>query len=152
MFKQILLPTDGSSLAEEAIVKGIALAKSLGARVTGLHVIPDATPGDIWDVWSPDDSPDAQQFRARFNEKIKMMSQRYLSVIEEKAKAAGVQCETVSIHARSIYEGILKAAADRKCDLIVMNSHGNMGVKEVLLGSVTTRVLGHSEIPVLVCH
>ena len=151
MFKQILLPTDGSPLSEAAIAKGIALAKSLRARVIGLHVIPRPSPGDIWDVWSPEDSEEARQFRDRFNERMELMAQRYLSVIEEKAKEAGVPYENIYIHADSSYEGILKVAEEKGCDLIVISSHGNMGIREALLGSVTTRVLGHSKIPVLVC-
>lgn len=151
MFKKVLLPTDGSSLAEEAIVKGIAIAKSLGARVVGLHVIPNPSPGDIWDIWSPEDSEDAKRFRAKFKEGIEAMSQRYLSVIEKKAIEAEVPYENISVYADSIYEKVLSIAKEKGCDLIIMNSHGKMGIKGALLGSVTTRVLGHSKIPVLVC-
>lgn len=151
VFKNILLPTDGSALADEAVYKGIIIAKNLGAKVIGLHVIPRPVPGDIWDVWTPDDSEDANRFRTKFREKIESVSHQYLAAIEKKAAEAGVACETVSVYADSVYEAILNVAGEKGCDLIVMNSHGNMGVKSTLLGSVTTRVLGHSKIPVLVC-
>jgi nucleotide-binding universal stress UspA family protein len=48
------------------------------------------------------------------------------------------------------YESILQTAKERKCDLIVMASHGRHGVKGLLLGSETQKVLVHSDIPVLV--
>ncbi len=150
MFKNILLPTDGSALADKAVQKGIGIAKELGAKVIGLSVIPKPVPGDIWDVWTPEDSEEAKQFRNKFRDKIESVSQMYLASIEKKAADAGVPCETVSITGDSVYEMILKVAEEKACDLIVMNSHGNMGIKSTLLGSVTTRVLGHSKIPVLV--
>jgi nucleotide-binding universal stress UspA family protein len=49
------------------------------------------------------------------------------------------------------WEGILKAARGKRCDLIVMASHGRRGIAGLLLGSETTKVLTHSKIPVLVC-
>jgi len=50
------------------------------------------------------------------------------------------------------YEAIINAAQQRGCDLIVMASHGRSGIAAIVLGSVTTKVLTHTKIPVLVCH
>jgi nucleotide-binding universal stress UspA family protein len=49
------------------------------------------------------------------------------------------------------WQGILKAARGKRCDAIVMASHGRRGIAGLLLGSETTKVLTHSKIPVLVC-
>jgi nucleotide-binding universal stress UspA family protein len=50
------------------------------------------------------------------------------------------------------YQGIIDIAEQRGCDLIVMASHGRSGLTAIVLGSVTTKVLTHTKIPVLVCH
>ncbi len=49
-------------------------------------------------------------------------------------------------------EAIIDTAQQRGCDLIVMASHGRSGIAAIVLGSVTTKVLTHTKIPVLVCH
>jgi len=86
LFKNILLPTDGSALADKAVQKGIGIAKELGAKVIGLSVIPKPVPGDIWDVWTPEDSEEAKQFRNKFRDKIESVSQMYLASIEKKLR------------------------------------------------------------------
>ena len=53
--------------------------------------------------------------------------------------------------ANNPWEGIIKTARAKKCDLIVMASHGRRGLSGLLLGSETTKVLTHSKVPVLVC-
>ena len=66
------------------------------------------------------------------------------------AKLAGIACETLHVEHDHIYEAIIDAASARRCDLIVMASHGRRGVSAVVLGSETVKVLTHSKIPVLV--
>jgi nucleotide-binding universal stress UspA family protein len=67
--------------------------------------------------------------------------------------AADVQapCDTVAVFDSHPWEAIVKAAAKRKCDVIVMASHGRRGLAGLLLGSETHKVLTHSKTPVLVC-
>lgn len=149
MYKNILLPTDGSELSEKAIKRGISLAKSVDARVTGLYVIPKPTSGDIWDVWAPEDTEEGKMFRTKFEASFECIAARYLSVIENAAKEAGVPCECIYVKGESPSGEIIKAAEDKGCDLIFMASHGRRGIG-ALLGSVTTKVLTDSKIPVLV--
>jgi nucleotide-binding universal stress UspA family protein len=73
-----------------------------------------------------------------------------LAAIEREAKAAGVKCETVTAANDAPYDEIVKQAKKRKCDLIMMSSHGRRGISGLLLGSETAKVLTHSTIPVLV--
>jgi nucleotide-binding universal stress UspA family protein len=68
----------------------------------------------------------------------------------DAAKAAGVSCDGHTVEALHPWEAILDLAKARQCDLVVMASHGRRGVAALLLGSETSRVLTHSEIPVLV--
>ncbi len=148
MYKNILIPTDGSEESERAIIAGIKLAKTISAKVTGLYVIPEPTPGDIWDIWTPESS-EGKRFRERFEESLRCIAQRYLEKIENKAKEAGITCECLFTRSDSISEEILKIAKEKGCDLILMASHSKKGVSQ-LIGSVTLKVISRTDIPVLV--
>ena len=73
-----------------------------------------------------------------------------LAVVERLAREAGVQVETVRQSNDHPWEAIVHTAKDKKCDLIVMASHGRRGVSALVLGSETQKVLTHSTVPVLV--
>jgi nucleotide-binding universal stress UspA family protein len=75
-----------------------------------------------------------------------------MDAIAEEARAEGVVCETVQVEEDQPYQGIIDVAEHRACDLIVMASHGRSGITAIVLGSVTTKVLTYTKIPVLVCH
>jgi len=74
----------------------------------------------------------------------------HLGRIESAARAAGVACETLSVTSDFPADAILAAAAKRKCDLIFMASHSRKGLRGMLLGSETQKVLARSAVPVLV--
>jgi hypothetical protein len=73
-----------------------------------------------------------------------------LSIVSASAKLAGVVCETLHVEQEHIYQAIIDAASARRCDLIVMGSHGRRGLSAVVLSRETVKVLTHSKIPVLV--
>jgi nucleotide-binding universal stress UspA family protein len=79
----------------------------------------------------------------------KLQANRNLSVIEKATKDADVPCETFCEISDYPYETIIRVAEQKGCDLIMMASHGRKGVKGLLLGSETQKVLTHSKIPVL---
>lgn len=143
MFKHILLPTDGSDLSLRAIERGVALAKAMGARITGFHATP---PFHVF-------AYEALQLEPTREEYLRVSAEQaanVLGTIETAARAAGVPCESVSTVSDHPYEDILQTATERGCDLIVMASHGRRGVKGLLLGSETQKVLTHGDVPVLV--
>jgi nucleotide-binding universal stress UspA family protein len=78
-------------------------------------------------------------------------AKQILAAAKEAAAKAGVECDVVTAAGNSPYETIIKQAGKLNCDLIVMASHGRRGLRALLLGSETIRVLTHSAIPVLVC-
>ena len=80
----------------------------------------------------------------------KELAGTYLATIEKGAKKAGVECDVVYERSDSPYEVIIQVAEQKGCDLIMMASHGRRGVKALLIGSETQKVLTHSKIPVLV--
>jgi nucleotide-binding universal stress UspA family protein len=143
MFKNILIATDGSELAWKAVEQGIALAKSVGARVTVVTVSP---PFHIFTLDPMVVEDTADQYTLRMQEH----AARLLSGIASAAESAGVACDTVHFVNEHPYRAIIDAAASRGCDLITMASHGRRGVSALLLGSETVKVLTHSKIPVLV--
>jgi nucleotide-binding universal stress UspA family protein len=145
MYKHILIPTDGSVLSRRAVVAGVKLARALGARVTGLFAAPAATPLVYRDLL-PVGYATPQQNAAL----IKRAARRHLEAIGRVARAAGVRCETVSVTDDFPADAILAQAKKRKCDLIFMASHGRRGLRGVLLGSETQKVLAGSSLPVLV--
>lgn len=146
MYKHILLPTDGSKLADKAVKQGIALAKSIAARVTILNVTPEyqmlMDEGLVL--------PNATAVKKRFDDEMARRSKKILNAVEVDAKSSGVACDTVSANGGRPYELIIKQAKKGKCDLIMMASHGRRGLSSILLGSETAKVLTHSTIPVLV--
>ena len=71
-------------------------------------------------------------------------------MIVKAAKEANVVCETASAASDHPHEAIILAAGERRCDLIVMASHGRKGIQGLLIGSETQKVPTHSTIPVLV--
>jgi len=78
------------------------------------------------------------------------MATQSLDGVRAMAEAAGVPFMAETIERSAVFEGILDAATEQGCDLIVMGSHGRSGVKALILGSETQKVLTHSRIPVLV--
>jgi nucleotide-binding universal stress UspA family protein len=143
MYKHVLLPTDGSELSAKAVRDGIQLAKEIGARVTAVHITPPFYPSEM--------SPSALTAHAQEHEaKSKASAKRALGAVEEAARAAGVPCAVLHRVSDGPFEEIIQVANESGCDLIFMASHGRRGVKALLLGSETNKVLTHSRIPVLV--
>jgi nucleotide-binding universal stress UspA family protein len=145
MFKNILIPTDGSALSQKAAAQGVALAKAVGAKVTAFFAAPPATP-----VVYRNSLPVGLAQPGEHKAMIEKTAARHLDFIARAAKKAGVTYE--GLHATSDYpeDDILKIAAKKKCDLIVMGTQGQGGLRGVFVGSVTQKVLAKAKIPVMV--
>jgi nucleotide-binding universal stress UspA family protein len=148
MYRHILIATDGSVLAEKGVSHGLSLAKSVGAKVTALIV---EAPFNVFDVRESRVRQMSEAF-AQHAELTKQYAAKVLNHVADSAKAAGVPCQTVQVEHDHPYQAIITTAKDKGCDLIVMASHGRSGISAVLLGSVTNKVLTHTNIPVRVCH
>ena len=143
MFKHVLLPTDGSSLSQAAIQKGVQLAKSMQAKITGVSVMPEQK----YYLYQTDITVQVKDETAK---QYKRQAEQNLSVIEKAAKTLVSPARRSSEISDHPYEKIIGVAENKGCDLIMMASHGRKGVKGLLLGSETQKVLTHSKIPVLV--
>ena len=146
MFKNILVPTDGSPLSRKAVKRAVLLAKEQDARVTGFYV------GPPWKPRGGDDSiaygsVSPQQHAAS----VQQLASRILGTVRREAAKAGVPCTCAFATDDHPYLKIVEAAQRNRCDLILMATHGRRGISRLLLGSETSKVLAHSKIPVLVC-
>jgi nucleotide-binding universal stress UspA family protein len=148
MYRNILIATDGSKLAGKAVSHGLELAKAVGAKVTALIV---EAPFNVFDVPESRVRQMSDEF-AKHAAAIKQHATRVLGDVAEAAKKAGVSCDSVQIEDDQPYQAIIKTAKEKGCDAIIMASHGRGGVSAVLLGSVTNKVLTHTDIPVVVVH
>lgn len=146
MFKHILLPTDGSKLSDRAVTRGIQLAESLSAKITLLSVVPEfrMLVDETFAV------PMAVELQQRYGTAAKAHAEKNLATLRQRAARTGLKAESVVIVSDLPYQQIINTARKRKCDLIVMASHGRSGLAGLLLGSETIKVLTHSKIPVMV--
>ena len=137
LYSRILLPVDGSPHAARAIEQAIHLAEGGGTIIvaTIVPVIPEVVTGEAF-----------LKARGDVERGGKLITENALKTIT----AAGGSCEEKIIFADSPAEGIVDAAADLKCDIIVMAPRGRSEIEGLLLGSVTHRVLSLSPFPVLV--
>ena len=146
MYKHILVPVDGTTLSLKALDIATGLAKSLSAKVTAVTVspgYPTILAGDGYMI-EPISPKEWEKSVAKNSELIQQKAAK-------RATAKGLEIKFVTATADQPYEGIIATAKKKKCDLIVMSSHGRRGFSALLLGSETTKVLTHSKIPVLVC-
>lgn len=145
MFKHILLPTDGSKLSSKAVKRGIDLAKKSRARVTVVHVVPEFKL-----MVDEGITMLSAALKKRFEEEGRARAQKMLDDIARQARTRGVRCTTLCVASDLPYLQIIAAARKKKCDLILMASHGRRGLSSLLLGSETAKVLLHTKVPVLV--
>jgi nucleotide-binding universal stress UspA family protein len=148
MFKNILVPTDGTKLSAKAVKVAINIAKAFDAKITMLHVMP-GNQMFLDDGFVVPRSA-SRSLSTQFKKQAGALSKELIEKVRAEVAAAGVDCEAVSVVSGSPYEAIVKRATKSKCDLIVMASHGRKGLAGLLLGSETNKVLVHSKFPVLV--
>ena len=144
MFKHILMPTDGSDHSKKAIERGIELARLCGARVTGIHVVPDCRM-----MVSYDGSLDSLA-REQVEKEAGEQAVRFMSFVQHAASASNVPCDTVVVANAHPYDAIVDTANQRGCDLIVMTARSRKGLVSMVMRNESSRVLHRASIPVLV--
>jgi nucleotide-binding universal stress UspA family protein len=135
MYKNIVLAYDGSKFSNKALQEAINIAKSSGGSLLILSVV------DITDEFESE----APGLTDKMAGKLLKLAQKAL----EKAVDAKVKAK-VEVHVGDAYEMIVDIARKKKADIIVMGSHGRTGLTRLLMGSVTSRVIGHAPCSVLV--
>ncbi len=154
MFSNILVPLDGSELAEMALVKAENLARFHNASMHLIHVVP----------WQPELEGARRGLFAAISAKAAEHQQRearhlledriaggkeYLERVAVRLRDTGLKVET-TVDEGAVDEKIIGYSKDHGIDLVVINAHGDGGIKNRLLGSVTDRVIRANECPILV--
>jgi len=144
MYRKILVVTFGSELSNKAVKEAARLAKAVGARLLVLH------------VRSPLDVPDHAEGGAlsrlgeeKITEEIAAVERGFLDGAVKIAAAVGVAAETAFILDLSTHEAIVRVAQEQQCDLIVMGTRIRHGIPGYFVKSTTQKVLGHTDIPML---
>jgi nucleotide-binding universal stress UspA family protein len=136
MFKHILVPLDGSSMAEVAIPSAIVLATQFDATVTLFHVIEKNAPPQIHGQRHLTDAHEANAY-------LEETAQEFFR------KELAVDFHLHAIEAEDVAESIIAHATELSCDTIVMCSHGRGRALHLLLGSIAQRVIAKGSLPVV---
>ena len=142
MYKNILVPLDGSPTSEAAVVNAIALAKAFKSTVTLLSIVDTyAFVGLGTDVASGQTD---YLSAATAEAKLAVQSALHLCEVADVAATPSVR------QGQGVYKSILAAAHASGADLIVMGSHGRKGLEKLMLGSVASQVLSNTHLPVMI--
>lgn len=134
--EKLLLPTDGSDFNEGAIREAINLAKKCSSKIIAVSVI--------------ETNPEYETIAPQLVEKAEKEARVHLESVKERASNEGVECEIIACHGEEPYKCIVEEAEKNIVNMIIMGSRGRTGIKRLMLGSVTAKVIGHSFCNVLV--
>jgi nucleotide-binding universal stress UspA family protein len=134
--KNILLATDGSEYSEGAIQEAIYLAKSCVAKLSVIYVL--------------EVNAELETEGPKIVEKMEITAREHLDRIRKTAAQDNVECEVIVSRTDQPYKAIIEEAGKRTADVIVMGRRGRTGLKKILMGSVTAKVIGYASAKVLV--
>jgi nucleotide-binding universal stress UspA family protein len=134
--EKLLLPTDGSKFSEGAIREAINLAKMCSSKLFVISVV--------------EMNPEFEALAPGLVEKTEKETRQHLESVKSRASKEGVDCEIIVHEGEEPYQYIVDEAAKRKVEMIIMGRRGRTGLKRLMMGSVTARVIGHSTCKVLV--
>jgi nucleotide-binding universal stress UspA family protein len=134
--ENLLLATDGSQFSEGAIREAIRLAKRCSSKLSVLSVI--------------ETNPEYETIAPQFLEKAEKAAQEHLRAVKEQAKKEGVDCTTSILEGEDSFNYISDEAAKNAISMIIMGRRGKTGLKRLMMGSTTARVIGHAPCNVLV--
>lgn len=134
--ERLLLSTDGSECCEGAVREGIRLAKDCGTKVYAMSVV--------------EYNPELEALAPNLVEEMEKEASACVRSVKEMADREGVACETLITRSGTPHESIVDEAHNVRANMIVMGRRGRTGLKRLLMGSVTARVVGYSPVNVFV--
>jgi len=139
MYKKILVPLDGSELAEKALDHAEKLAETFDAEIILLLVFP------VTVIYGPDEIVTPSVVDEKQNE----AAEKYLADLTEELKKRGFKVTAKIKTGMQVAAEITDFAKGKGVDLIVMSTHGDSGITQWVLGSVAHKVLTQAETPIL---
>jgi nucleotide-binding universal stress UspA family protein len=139
MIKRLLVPLDGSHLAEQALKFAADVAEATSGTIVATRVVAPPVPGRFYAANLLDQLREAQQKEA----------EAYLTSVAERLRGDRVAVETRVAYG-PVAETLVALAERERCDIIVMSSHGLGGIGWQVFGSVAQKVLHSSRCPVLI--
>jgi nucleotide-binding universal stress UspA family protein len=143
MFKNILLATDGSAASEHAARLAVQLARENGAKLTALYVVDPYPYLGIGEA-------NPLGFQAYMSAAAQHAAEAHGKILALCQGEPVVDCQPRLAEDVAAASGILQSASQVGADLIVVGSHGRSGVARLMLGSVASKVVAESPVPVLV--
>jgi len=131
--EKLLLPADGSVSNEGAVRVAIELAKTCGSKLYIMSVIEVPAFGGEFVETLP-----------KVVKKLETDTRRLLESLKERAAKEGVSCDAIMYEGGEPYKHIVDEAAKNNVEMIIMGRHGNTGLKRLMMGSVTAKVIGHA--------
>jgi nucleotide-binding universal stress UspA family protein len=138
VYSRILVPLDGSKLAEGAVPYAVAQAERFDAEIVLLKVL-----GPL-----PEPAMAGRSVVRAAEERSAELAHQYLEGVAEPIRDRGIQVETLALEGKPYVE-IISYAETAQIDLIVISTRGYSGLSRWLLGSVTDRVVRGATVPVL---
>lgn len=145
MYRKILITTDGSTVSQHTACAGVKFAQQMGAEVLALFVAPEYQ-YPVYVEIIPPSYPSEEEYI----EQMKRTGEDYMGRIMRSCAQAGLVHSCMTAFSDATALKIVDVAEQQGCDLIFMGSHGRSGWGQLLLGSVTNKVLSHTTRPVLV--
>lgn len=143
-YRTILLPVDGSAPSRRAITEAITLARRLEARIVAVHVAP------LYEI-RPRRSGRSSGFLDAFEKKTRRKAEGMFSRLRRHCRAARIDCRCHLLWDPLAAHAIARFAKRQRCGLIVMGSHGEGGMRRLLVGSIARAVLARTRVPVVLC-
>lgn len=134
--EKLLLSTDGSEFSEGAVREAVKLAKICSSKLFAVSVI--------------ETNPEFEVLAPQLIEKEEKATRERLEQIKSVAVKEGVECEIIARHTESPFQAIIDEAEKNQVDMIIMGRRGRTGLRRLLMGSVTAKVIGYSPCNVLV--
>ncbi len=134
--EKLLVATDGSKFSKSAIREAINLAKTCSSKLIAVSVVKT--------------NVEFEDLVPQVVEKAEREVREHLESVKNKALKEGVDCEIVIHRSEEPFRDIVNDAAKNKVDMIIIGTHGRTGLKRLMMGSVTAKVIGHAPCKVLV--
>ncbi len=139
MFKHLLVPLDGSNLAEAALPYASRLAQDLHAQVTLVHIIEENAPAEIH----------GERHLRTEDEACQYLDETKRQYFPEQVE---VSCHVHTEKTRRVARAIAEHVGELEPDMIVMSTHGKSGLRKLMVGDIAQQIIGRSKVPLFLVH